>query len=135
METTGKISSIIPQILSRKGLPRASCIICGGFVPNWNCELQFQNKLWSYVMDKSKHHHVSFGMLLLLLFVMVFFDSPPIQKLHPCHLGCQATWAARLSFDKDKQLKVAMNGLNMTDEAHGDWENLGFWCFFNFNWD
>ena len=34
----------------------------------------------------------------------------------------QATWAARLSFDKDKQLKVAMNGLNMTDEAQGmDW--------------
>ena len=32
---------------------------------------------------------------------------------------CQATWAAQLSFDKDKQLKVAMNGLNMTDEAQG----------------
>lgn len=33
----------------------------------------------------------------------------------------EATWAAQLSFDKDKQLKVAMNGLNMTDEGIKEW--------------
>ena len=34
-----------------------------------------------------------------------------------CSLERQVTWASRLSFDKEKQLKVAMNGFGMTDEA------------------
>lgn len=34
-----------------------------------------------------------------------------------CSLARQVTWASRLSFDKEKQLKVAMNGFGMTDEA------------------
>lgn len=33
----------------------------------------------------------------------------------------EATWASRLSFDKDKQLKVAMNGFGMTDEGAEEW--------------
>lgn len=33
----------------------------------------------------------------------------------------EATWASRLSFDKEKQLKVAMNGLGITDQGAEEW--------------